>query len=143
MKSGARFQRAKERALIRALTIASGAPARDASRIMFGHSSDSAISAESGRQWAKKRRMKQRRVERRELVHRAAGRRGASSRAEVTVPVVISASHPLWVSRSTSGNSDTASPTLAPCSQTSGPGGRGRPAAPRRSSTRIGSSLPC
>ena len=43
---------------MRALTIASGAPARCASMIMFGQISLSAINARSGRQWAKKRRMK-------------------------------------------------------------------------------------
>ena len=50
------------------------------------------------------------------------------------MPVVTSAPRPPWVSRSISGSSDSASPTLAPCSQTRGPPGPRRPATPRRSS---------
>ena len=71
-----------------------------------------------------------------------AGSRRSISLAEVTVPVVISACWPSWVSRSMSGSSESASPTLAPCSQTNGPSGRARAKTPRRSSRRIGSSLP-
>ncbi len=58
MKPGALRQRLNERSLIRPLIIASGTPARLASTIMFGHSSNSATSAASGRQWARNRRRK-------------------------------------------------------------------------------------
>ena len=52
------------------------------------------------------------------------------------MPEVTSALKPACVSRSTSGSSDTVSPTLAPCSQISGPSGRATPGAPRRSPSR-------
>src|SRR5690606_8573209 len=44
--------------------------------------------------------------------------------------------------RSSSGNTERISPTLAPCTHTSGPAGRRRLGMPRRSATRDGSSLP-
>ena len=44
--------------------------------------------------------------------------------------------------RSISGNTLINSPTLAPCSQTSGPGGRAVTLMPRRSDTRRPCSLP-
>ncbi len=141
MKAGAFRQRKWERALIRAFTITSGTPARRASMIMFGQSSDSAISATSGRQCSKKRRMKRGASSGAYWCMPPGGRRWASRRADVTVPVVTKAKRPLRVRRSIRGSSDRASPTLAPCSQTTGPGGRARLATPRRSSIRSGSSL--
>jgi len=60
------------------------------------------------------------------------GRRWASSRAEVTVPVVTSKVRSGWraVSAAIRGSSDWVSPTLAPCSQPRRPGGRARLALP-------------
>ena len=63
-------------------------------------------------------------------------------RADVTVPVVINTVKPRARMRSTKGSTATNSPTLAPCTQTRGPGGRGALGSPRRSVTRSGFSLP-
>ena len=62
--------------------------------------------------------------------------------AEVTVTEVTSTLRERSHSLVTIGSSDTVSPTLAPCTQTSGPFGRARPAMPRRSPMQAGSSLP-
>ena len=70
-----------------------------------------------------------------------ASRRSASL-AEVTVLEVISTAKPFARSRSTSGMSESISPTLAPCVQISGPGGRATAVSPRRSPIRRGCSLP-
>ena len=72
-----------------------------------------------------------------------AGRRAASTWAELTVPVVTSTCRPRSTRASMSGSRATPSPTLAPWSQASGPGGRGRPACPGAPPRRPGSSLPC
>ena len=94
MKRGARRQRLNERSLIRPLIIASGRPARFVSTIMFGHSSDSATSAASGRQWSRKRRRKYGLSIGAYWCSAPAGRRRESSAADVTVPVVTSAVAP-------------------------------------------------
>src|SRR5260370_156639 len=70
-----------------------------------------------------------------------ASRRSASF-AEVTVLEVISTAKSFARSRSTSGRSESISPTLAPCLQISRPGGRATAVSPRRSPIRTGSSLP-
>ena len=71
------------------------------------------------------------------------GSRCASSRAEVTVPVVSRTWRPARsASAGSTGRIDTVSPTLAACSQISRPGGRGVRSMPRRSGSRPGTSLP-
>src|SRR5205085_2835498 len=72
------------------------------------------------------------------------GRRWAIIAAEVTVAEVTSRFSPgrLVCSASTSGSSERLSPTLTPCSQTSGPSGRATAARPSRSPSRATSSLP-
>ena len=67
----------------------------------------------------------------------------ASSAAEVTVPLVTSTLRPGSASSaSISGSAATHSPTLAPCTQTSVPSGRGRDAWPSLSPMRNRFSLP-
>ncbi len=69
------------------------------------------------------------------------GRRTTSC-AAVTVPEVSSIGKPSGRIRSTSGRSESTSPTLAPWAQMSGPAGRSSVAMPRRSEIRSGSSFP-
>jgi hypothetical protein len=77
-------------------------------------------------------------------VSKRGGLRGfiEAMRAEVTVPVVSSTPSPRSRRARTSGREAFISPTLAACSQTSGPSGRGREARPKRSPRRASSSLP-
>ena len=70
------------------------------------------------------------------------GMRCAATPLEVTVPVVTSTLRPRALRRSISGSTVINSPTLAPCSHTSGPAGRATAVSPRRSPMRSSSSLP-
>ena len=70
------------------------------------------------------------------------GSRCSASPPEVTVPEVTSTLTSRARMRSISGSTLINSPMLAPCSQTSGPGGRAVTLTPRRSGTRRPCSLP-
>ena len=86
-------------------------------------------------------RHEQRRIERNELVDDPGGKRCSASFAELTVPEVTSTLKPFAAMRSTRGLIAVSSPTLAPCTQTSGPGGRATLLSPRRSEMRGGMFL--
>ena len=60
----------------------------------------------------------------------------------VTVPEVHNTANPFSPMRSINGITESSSPTLAPCTHTSGPGGRARTLSPYRSLRRAASSLP-
>ena len=65
-----------------------------------------------------------------------------SGAAEVTVPEVTSSVRPRSRIRSTRGTAAISSPTLAPCTHTRAPSGRGTALSPRRSGRRTECSLP-
>ena len=118
--------------------MASGRPARFASTIMFGHSSD--FGDQRRDRAANARGTGARRAARR-AAHIDAARPAAAaaraSSAEVTVPVVTSAVRPEPGNALDEAAAATAaSPTLAPCSQTSVPAAARAPRCPRRSPIR-------
>ncbi len=143
---GMRCQAAKLPGDSRPFTSASGMPraAQPASR--FGQISLSTNAAASGRQWSRNRAAQRgtssgtKRCSTRPSSP-SSGRRCASIRAEVSVPVVISTETSGGRAVST-GSTDTLSPTLAACSHSSRPGGRGVASMPRRSPSLAASSLP-
>ena len=110
--------------------------------IMFGHRSCSTISARSGCQWSRKRRTKRGTSSGTNWWMAPRGSRCSASPLDVTVPVVTSTPTPRARKRSISGSTLESSPTLAACSQTSGPCGRAMRAMPRRSAIRPPCSLP-
>ena len=109
-----------------------------------GQSSLSIRAARSGRQCARNRVTKAQASSGANWWRAVGGISGATIRAEVSVPVVSRNCSPGRAApmRAISASAASASPTLAPCSHTSGPSGRGRPGRPMRSPSRALSSLP-
>ena len=133
-----------EDSVSRAETRASLAPLASAALIRLGQRSLSQSMARSGFQWAMKRATACGPSTGMYWWMTPAGKRLASSSAEVTVPLVTRIERPGRSARMRSirVSSEIVSPTETPCSQTSWPSGRGSEARPSRSPIRAGSSLP-
>ena len=126
MTPGCSRQRLNERSDTRPLRRIIGTPRSAHARMRLGHRSDSTNNARLGRQWSRKRPTNRGASSGMNWCTAPAGRRCSASAAEVTVPDVTSTAKSLARMRSMRGMTARISPTLAPCSQISGPGGRGR-----------------
>ena len=118
------FHAAKDRSESLPFTRTWGTRRVPSSRMVIGQISDSAMIARSGFQWSRKRLTAGFRSSGTYWCSTLSPNFSRTRCAEVTVPVVKTTLMPKPAMRRTSGITAFDSPTLAACTQTSGPGGR-------------------